>query len=280
MRKTGLTSERGVQRSALAVLLGGLVLFLFPILWMVSSSLKTEGEAQDPLRLLPASPQFGNYPTALGQMHFSDALANTVVVTVSRVLGLVVSCSLVGFGFAKFRFAGRNALFLLMLSTMMLPPQVTLIPVFILFRWLGLVDTLGPLILPAWVGAPFFVFMFRQFFSQVPDEVLEAARVDGASAWRIYWQMMLPMSWPVVAVVTVYAFIGAWNDYLMPLVYLNSPEKHTLALALASFTGRYGSTQIQLLMAASVVTMLPCVVLFFAAQRYFTAREMSAALKG
>jgi ABC-type glycerol-3-phosphate transport system permease component len=207
------------------------------------------------------------------------ALSNTVVITTLTLIGQVLSCSLVGFGFARFKFRGRNLLFIIMLSTMMLPAQVTMIPVFVLFKSLGLVDTIWPLVLPAFFAAPFFVFMFRQFFSQIPEELIEAARIDGCSNWRIYWQLMLPLSGPVIAIVAIYTFLGAWNDFMGPLIYLNSPENRTLSLALNVFRGQYGTTDAHLLMAASVICMLPCVILFFACQRYFVESVASTGLK-
>ena len=272
--------------AALAIypaLLVGAALLLLPFVYMLSTSLKTEAEAAaGTLNVIPSGgPQWANYPVALApdRMDFWPALANTVVITTLAVAGQVVSSSLVGFGFARFRFAGRNALFILMLSTMMLPAQVTMIPVFVLFRGLNAIDTIWPLVVPAWLASPFFVFMFRQFFAQIPEELIEAARVDGASSWTIYWRMMLPLSGPVVAIVAIYTFLGSWNDYLGPLIYLNRPENRTLALALNTFRGQYGVGSANLLMAASVVTMLPCVLLFFAAQRYFVESVASTGLK-
>src|SRR4029077_1986931 len=203
------------------------------------------------------------------KMNFWPALANTVVITTLCVIGQVISCSLVGFGFARFSFRGRSILFMVMLSTMMLPAQVTMIPVFVLFRSLGMIDTFWPLIIPAWLASPLFVFMFRQFFTQVPEELIEAARIDGATNWRIYWQLMLPLSGRGIAIVAIYTFMGTWNDFMNPLIYLNSPHNRTLALALNAFRGQYGVIDAALLMAASVVCMLPCVALFFACQKYF-----------
>ncbi|MEM1165562.1 MAG: carbohydrate ABC transporter permease [Planctomycetota bacterium] len=261
-------------------MLGGLVMMV-PFSWMVTTSLKTQGEAaMGPEVLLPEQPRFTNYPDALGQMGFEDALANTVVITTLAVIGQVLSSSLVGFGFARFRFRGREPLFLLMLSTMMLPPQVTMIPTFVLFRAIGWVDTFLPLIVPMWVGTPFYIFMFRQFFAQVPEELLEAARIDGAGALMIYWRLMLPLSKPVIAIVAIYTFMFTWNDFLGPLIYLNDPENRTIALALNSFNGQYGVRFGNLLMAATCVTLLPCVILFFSAQRYFVQSETTAGLKG
>ncbi|HMO27548.1 MAG TPA: carbohydrate ABC transporter permease [Tepidisphaeraceae bacterium] len=268
----------GQQIAAYTVLTLGSLLFLIPFYFVVNASLKTDAEVKAGNVVAPViDPQWQNYPQSLdklgmttaGGMPRFPALSNTIVITVLTIAGQIFSCSLVGFGFARFRFRGRGILFMLMLSTMMLPAQVTMIPVFVLFRSLGLVDTIWPLVIPAWLASPFFVFMFRQFFSQVPEELLEAAKIDGCSNWRIYWQIMLPLSGPVIAIVAIYTFLGAWNDFMGPLIYLNSPENRTLALAINSFRGQYGSSDAHLLMAASVAVMIPSVLLFFAAQRYF-----------
>lgn len=268
----------------LALALGSLA-FLVPFYFVLNGSLATEARVnagdviRPPARL--SEIRWSNYPAALGpeKLNFFPALANTVFVTVLCVAGQVLSCSLVGFGFARFRFRGRAILFMVMLSTMMLPAQVTMIPVFLLFRSLGMIDTFWPLILPAWFASPFFVFMFRQFFAAIPEELLEAARIDGCSSLRIYWQIMLPLSGPVIAIVAIYTFLGAWNDFMGPLIYLNSLDNRTLALALNAFRGQYGLSDAHLLMAASVVCMLPCILLFFAAQRYFVESSAASGLK-
>ncbi len=283
-RSTNQTS-RFERILAYTLLIGGSILFLVPFYFVVNASLKTEAEvnagdfASPPTS--PADVRFSNYPRALApdKMNFWPALANTVVITTLCVVGQIASCSLVGFGFARFRFRGRSILFMVMLSTMMLPAQVTMIPVFVLFRSLGMIDTFWPLIIPAWLASPLFVFMFRQFFAQIPEELIEAARIDGAGNWRIYWQLMLPLCGPVIAIVAIYTFLFAWNDFLGPLIYLNSPDNRTLALALNAFRGQYGISDAHLLMAASVVCMLPCVVLFFAAQRYFVESVATSGLK-
>jgi ABC-type glycerol-3-phosphate transport system permease component len=263
------------------VLLIGAALLIVPFVFMVSSSLKTEAAVNGgDMSIIPAQPQWQNYPHALAKMQFVPALANTVVITTLCVIGQVISSSLVGFGFARFRFRGRGPMFAIMIATMMLPAQVTMIPVFVLFRSLHWIDTFWPLIVPAWLASPFFVFMFRQFFTQIPEELIEAARIDGASHWTIYWKMMLPLSGPVIAIVAIYTFLGTWNDFMGPLIYLNSPEKRTLALALANFNGQYGVTDANLLMAASCVTMLPCIIIFFAAQRYFIQSIAKTGSKG
>lgn len=276
--RTGSDSSRWLTY---ALLLAGAALLLIPFYWMVSNSLKTEAEANMiPPSLLPKEFVWANYPDALAKMDFANALANTVVITTLCVIGQVLSSSMVGFGFARFRFRGRGFLFMLMLSTMMLPPQVSMIPLFIGFRYLGMIDTFWPLIIPLWMGTPFYVFMFRQFFSQVPEELVEAARIDGASNWMIYWRLMLPLSGPVIAIVAIYTFMFTWNDFLGPLIYLNDPDNNTLALALNAFKGQYGVSDAQLLMAASFVTMLPCIALFFAAQRYLVDTGAASGLKG
>jgi multiple sugar transport system permease protein len=269
-----------------AILLLGAAAFLLPFYFVVNGSLKTNSEVQAgnftslPKKL--SDIQWSNYPDALApdRMNFWAALANTVVITTLCMAGQIISCSLVGFGFARFKFRGRSILFMVMLSTMMLPAQVTMIPVFILFRYLGLIDSFWPLIIPAWLASPFFVFMFRQFFSQIPEELVEAARMDGASHWRIYRQLMLPLSGPVIAIVAIYTFLGSWNDFMGPLIYLNSPGNRTLALALNSFRGQFGAMEAHHLMAASVVCMLPCIILFFAAQKYFVESVTMTGLKG
>jgi len=272
--------------AAYTLLVLGSIAFLVPFYFVVNASLKTDTAVQSGDFVSPPASveqmQFRNYPRALApdKMDFWPALSNTVVVTTLSVIGQIISCSLVGFGFARFRFRGRSILFMVMLSTMMLPAQVTMIPVFVLFRSLGMIDSFWPLIIPMWLASPFFVFMFRQFFAQIPEELVEAARIDGASNWRIYWQLMLPLSGPVIAIVAIYTFLASWNDFLGPLIYLNSPQNRTLALALNAFRGQYGLSDAHLLMAAAVVCMLPCVILFFAAQKYFVESVAMTGLKG
>jgi ABC-type glycerol-3-phosphate transport system permease component len=265
-----------------AILMLGSIAFVIPFYFALNASLKTSAEVAAGDFITPVrEPNFSNYPRSLApdKMNFWPALANTTVITTLTVIGQIISCSLVGFGFARFSFRGKTILFIIMISTMMLPAQVTMVPVFVLFKSLGMVDTFWPLIIPAWLASPFFVFMFRQFFSQIPEELIEAARIDGCSNWRIYWQFMLPLSGPVIAIVAIYTFLGTWNDFLGPLIYLNSPENRTIALALNSFRGQYGTSDAHLLMAASVVTMLPCVILFFAMQKYFVESVAQSGMK-
>src|SRR5690606_3559711 len=212
---------------------------------------------------------------------FKDALANSVVITTLCVVGNVLSCSLAGYAFARLRFRGSRALFLVTLATMMLPQQVTMIPLFLVFRGLGWLDTILPLVVPSFFGTAFFIFMFRQFFAQQPEEILEAARIDGASELGVWWRIMLPICKPVAAVTAIFTFIWTWNDFLGPLIYLQSPDKFTLALALNTFKSQFGGVRdAHLLMAASVVTMIPCIALFIAAQRHFVRGLNLGAVKG
>ena len=279
--------------AAYTVLLLGTVIIIFPLLWMIAVSLLTPDRAQaatvsgDLTKLIPDDPQWGNFAQALSQMGsvrwkgFFDALANSVVVTTLVVAFTVLSSSLVGFAMARIRFRGREPLFLLMLATMMLPAQVTMIPMFLLYRGLGWVDTILPLVVPALCGSAFFVFMYRQFIAQIPEALVEAAKVDGLSWLAIWWHVVLPMCRPVTAICAVFTFIYVWNDFMGPLIYLHSDEQATLAVALNSFRNQYGGVnKVHLLMAASLVTMIPCIVLFVAAQRQFIEGLGKGAVKG
>jgi multiple sugar transport system permease protein len=286
-RKMRTTEQINRTEKVLAyvLLFIGALAFLVPFYFVFNASLKTQAQVEAADFVSPPNSrseiQFSNYPRALApdKLNFWPALSNTVVITTCSVIGQILSCSLVGFGFARFKFRGRGILFMLMLSTLMLPSQVVMIPVFILFKSLGMIDSFWPLIIPMWLASPFYVFMFRQFFAQIPEELIEAARIDGASNWRVYWQLMLPLSGPVIAIVGIWTFLSSWNEFLQALIYLNSPENRTIALALNSFRGQYGISDVHLLMAATIVCMLPCVVLFFAMQRYFVESVAMTGLK-
>jgi ABC-type glycerol-3-phosphate transport system permease component len=260
---------------------------------MVAVSLMTPEAAQAATvrggltALVPTDPQWHNYPDALMQMGsvrwtgFLDALANSVVVTVVATAGTALSSSLVGMAFARMRFRGSRPMFLVMLGTMMLPAQVTMIPLFILFRNLGWIDTFLPLVVPAFFGNAFFIFMYRQFIAQIPEALLEAARLDGQGWFGIWWHVILPLTRPVTAITAVFTFIFTWNDFLAPLIYLQSDEQATLSVALNSFRNQYGGiTKVNLLMAASLTTMVPCILLFLAAQKQFIEGLGKGAVKG
>jgi ABC-type glycerol-3-phosphate transport system permease component len=281
-RRSSARLARGATAAAVAyaALLGLAFLFLIPFFWMLSSSLKTEADIWVfPPAWIPNPVRWGNYPEALALMKFPLRLYNTLYVTVLSTVGLLLSSSLVAYGFARFRFVGRDVLFVALLSTMMLPPQVTMIPVFVLFREIGWLNTFNPLIVPAFFGAPFFIFLLRQFFMTITTELDDAAKIDGCSYPGIYWRIVLPLAKPALATVAIFSFISHWNDFLWPLIYLSDDSKFTLALGLATFRGLY-ATQWGYLMAASVVVLLPCLVIFFLAQRYFIEGITLTGMKG
>lgn len=254
---------------AYAALVIGSGIVLIPFVWLVSTSLKDPSKIfLDPPQWIPNPIRPENYVKALSVMPFPLYLANTCKITFFCVLLQVLSCSIVAFGFARMRFPGRNALFVVMLATMMLPAQVTMIPVFKIWATLGLYDTFVPLILPAAFGSALFIFLLRQYFMTIPIEMDEAARIDGAGTLAVWWKVLLPQAKPALATIAILSFMTHWNDFLGPLIYLSDPGKRTLALALWAFQGQY-TTDWHLLMAASTVVMLPLLILFFAAQRYF-----------
>jgi ABC-type glycerol-3-phosphate transport system permease component len=267
---SGLRMQRRLHRIVVYALLLGLSwIFILPFIWMISTSLK---QSQDvftfPPRFLPTSFEWRNYVRGWTIMPFNTFLVNSLVVTIANVVGNLISCSIVAYGFARLRARGRDFLFLLVLATLMIPREVTIVPTFILFTKLGLVNTLWPLILPAWFGYPFFIFLLRQFFMSIPHDLDEAARIDGASSWKIFTNIILPLSKPALGTVAIFAFIGNWNNLLDPLIYLRSTEKFTLALALNLFRGQH-LTQYNLLMAVSIIQLLPILVIFFLAQKFF-----------
>ena len=211
---------------------------------------------------------------------------NTLIIAVLGVSGTVLSSALIAYGFAKVKFKGRGLLFALMLSTMMVPFPVTMVSLFTVFRWMGehtpiqWLGTFKPLWLPMWFGSAFNVFLLRQFFLTIPDDLSEAAKIDGCSEFGIFWRIILPLARPALTVVALFAFMGIWNDFLGPLVYLQRPEQFTLALGLQNFQSQQGGTPWHLLMAASVLVILPVIVLFFLAQKTFIEGIATTGMKG
>jgi multiple sugar transport system permease protein len=272
--------SRGLTYVALVVL--G-VTFAVPFLWQFSTSLKPiEQVYKFPPEWIPNPIVWRNYPDAMKILPFGRFFRNSVQVTVLVVIGQVLSCSLAGFAFSRLRWKARNVLFVIMLSTMMLPGQVTLIPQFILFRSLKWINTLWPITVPHLFAAPFGTFLMRQFFATISLDIDDAARVDGASTVRIYSQILLPMSKPVLAAVATFAFNYAWNDYFGALIYLNSQEKFTLPLGLAAFLAKaaWGGMRWDLLMAATTVVMAPALLVFIFAQRYLIQGVVFTGVKG
>ena len=256
--------------------------FVLPLGFLLSVSLHAEGTGLSGSVLdLARERHPENYAHALERMgDFPRLVFNTVLITVLSILGQLFCCSLAGYAFARVRFRGRDALFVLVLATMMLPEQVTAIPRFLLFRVFGLVDTFAPLLLPTVLGgAPFFVFLFRQYFLALPVELTEAARIDGCGHLRIWWSVMLPLARPMLATVAIFTFVATWNDLWSPLIYLLSPENRTLTLALAGFNRSY-NTAVEHMMAASAVVLAPCLIVYFLAQKVFLRGVRVAASKG
>jgi multiple sugar transport system permease protein len=256
-----------------AVLLVLAVAFMAPFLWSVSTSLKSTAEIYTfPPTLFPAVPQWGNYARVLEQVPYGTWVRNSVVIVVLYTVGSVLTASLVAYSFARFDYPFKNAIFLVTLGTMMLPSQVTLIPQYVLFHRLGWINTSLPLWVPAWFGGgAFSIFLLRQFLLTLPRELDEAAHIDGAGTFRIYWAILMPLCKPALATLTVFSIIDNWTDFQGPLIYLNTPINFTVAVGLNFFQAQ---TDIKypmefLLMAGSVMTIVPMVALFFLTQRFF-----------
>ncbi|SMB80157.1 carbohydrate ABC transporter permease [Deinococcus hopiensis] len=266
---------------AFAALLLLSALILYPALWMVSTSLKPDQQVfAYPPRWIPDPVQWGNYARAWASAPFSRYAVNSLLYASSVTFGTVLSCSLAAYGFSKLRFPGRNLLFTVMLSTMMIPGLVTLVPQYVLFSKLGWVGSYLPLVVPSFCAGAFFTFMLRQYFMGIPNELLEAARVDGASELWIWARVVLPLATPALATVAIFTFDGTWNDYVNPLLYLNDEKLYTLQVGLKFFQDA-NSVQWQLLMAASVMVLLPVVVIFFVFQKYFIeGASLTGSVKG
>lgn len=271
-RDTRLTfRQRTTLRHTLIhlILIVGVVFMFIPLAWTLSTSLKSPGEVYIfPPTWIPKKILWSNYLDAVTAIPFFRYLWNTTYITLASIVGKVISITLVAFSFARLQWRGRDAVFLLMLSTMMLPPHITLIPQFIMFKYWGWIDTFKPLIVPAFFGGPWLTFLVRQYFMTLPRELDDAARIDGCSSFGVYWRIIMPMAKPAILIVIIYVFNGTWNEFLLPLVFLHSPDNFTLALGLRMFQGE-ASTSWNLLMAASLLTMLPVIILFFFSQRHF-----------
>lgn len=285
LQSGGLSSkmlQNSVLRTIFTIIVTvGALFVLAPIIWMLSTSLKSEGSVLlMPPQWIPHPLQWKNYADALDFMDGGRVFGNTLFIVVLSIIGQLIASTLAGFGFARIQVPGREVLFILVLTGFMLPVQVTLIPQFILFSHLGWIDTYYPLIVPEFMGAPFFIFLARQFFLTLPAEMDEAARIDGCGYFGIYWRIILPMSKPLLGIIAIQTFMNAWNDFLRPLIFLHTASKYTLALTLQNFTADYGMTPWHLLMAATLMALLPCIALFFLAQRYFIQGIVISGVKG
>jgi multiple sugar transport system permease protein len=269
-RRQHIVWSRLVARALImAVLLMLTVAFGLPFYWLLSTAVKPTTELfVTPPIWIPTQLEWSNFSNAFTFFPFIQYLANTLIICVGAVVGTLLSNSLIAYGLSRIQWPGRNLLFVLLLGTLLLPAQVTLIPLFILFAHMHWVDTYLPLIVPAFFGNAFFMFLLRQFFLTIPAELGEAVRVDGGSEFTIFSRIVIPLSTPALAVVALFTFINTWNDFLGPLVYLRTQSKYTLSIGLDTFLGQYGS-QWSWLMAASALVFIPIVVLFFFTQRTF-----------
>ena len=253
---------------------------LLPLLWMVSSALKPNYEVfQFPPQLIPYPVQWSNFPRALNFVPFLRFFLNTSLIAVGSLVGSLVSNIMAGYAFARLEARGKNVLFYVMLSTLMLPYAVTMIPQYAIFAKLHWVNTFWPLIVPAYFGNPFFIFLLRQFFLGIPRELEDAAAIDGAGAFRTIWRIILPLSWPAIIVVCIFQIQATWNDFLGPLLYLNKESLFTLQLGLQYFVGQYTGGW-NLLMAASTVILIPVLVMFYFGQRLFIKGIIVGGVKG
>jgi multiple sugar transport system permease protein len=282
-RAARLAAARKLLRLAglYALLALGALVSLVPLYWLVLTSLRPAGgEFTYPPQWMPTSLHFENYAYVLNVAPFALYTWNSTLVTMLATLGTIVSGSMAAYAFARLRFFGRDVWFGVMLSTLMLPSAVTMIPEFLLFRWVGWLDSLRPLIVPFWFGGgALYIFLMRQFFLTLPTEMEDAARVDGAGPFRIYLQIVMPLSGPALASVMVFSFIHHWNDFLGPLIYTNSPQYRTLALGLRYFADE-NLTQFNYTMAASTLMLVPVLVLFFVANKHFVRGIATSGLAG
>jgi multiple sugar transport system permease protein len=258
-----------------AIVLG---MFL-PFLIMLTTSFKTADDVFTlPAHLLPRTWDFQNFGQALNAMPFWRYLANTTLISGLCVIGSLLSCPLVAYSLSKLHWRGRNLVFVVMIASMMLPPQVTLVPLYLLWDRFHLTSTYLPLVAPSFLGTPFLIFMLRQFMVRIPDEILEAARIDGASELRIYATIVLPLARSALATIAVFQFVWTWTDFLNPLIYLNDSSQYTLSIGLYNFFSEHG-VQWGPLMAASVMFTLPALIIFMLGQRHFVEGIATQGLK-
>jgi len=265
-----------------ALLLFFSVLFLFPLFWMLTTALKSNAQIYIwPPQWIPDPMQWSNFPAALTDPYlpFGRFFTNTLIVEAGVVSGRLISCTLVSYGFARLNAPGKNIWFTIMLATLMLPSAAILIPQYILFTRFGWVGSFLPLIVPAWFGEAFAIFLIRQFFMSIPYELEEAALIDGANRLTILWRIIIPLSMPVLAVITIFTFKDNWNDFLRPLLFLSNSKLYTVAIGIQYYNGQ-NIVQMNLLMAASVAMLLPVIGLFIVAQRAFVEGISLTGIKG
>jgi multiple sugar transport system permease protein len=283
--RKGFSSKKALGRfTILVVLIVGAIFMFAPFAFLISSSLKEELQVfQFPIQWIPNPVRWMNYVDALTQKPFVLYFSNTMIMVIFNQIAILGTASLCGYALARIDFPGRDFWFGVALATMMLPYYVTMVPQFILFSRLGWMDTYKPLIIPYFFGGGAFnIFLFRQFFRTIPEDFSDAARIDGCSEFGIFWRIFIPLSTPVLITVSIFTFMASWNDFIGPLLYINSPEKFTIALGLATYRSMMGvgRTRWDLLMAASVAMTAPIVLVFFILQRYFIKGVVMSGIKG
>lgn len=262
------------------VIITGAIFLCVPLWWMVTTSIKPYADVFIfPPEIIPHRFRWANYMDIFRILPFGKYFFNTLTIAIFVVLGTTFSSAMVGYGFAKLRFPGRNMWFIVMLSTLMIPFYTTLVPQFIMYKALGWIDTYYPLIVPAFFGSPFYIFLYRQFFLNIPKEYNDAAKIDGCGYWGTFIRIIIPMSFPVIGVVAIFSFNGVWNDFLGPLIYINSEGMRTLQLGINALRGLH-TVEWHLLMAASIVTLIPTVVIFFLLQRRMIQGVVVSGIKG
>ncbi|MFD2614919.1 carbohydrate ABC transporter permease [Paenibacillus gansuensis] len=273
----GRAGDSGFQWAAGIVLTVGGLLMLLPFLWMILSAFKTESEVlQIPPTMIPAEVTFDNFRNLFANMNFALYLRNTLIIVLFSFLGLFLN-AMAGFAFAKYTFKGKEKFFLLVLATMMIPGQVTMIPVYLILNYMGLTNTMAGIVLPGLVGA-FGIFLFRQFMSTIPDELLEATRLDGAGEFRTFLQIVLPISKPIIAVQAILTFIAGWNSFLWPLIIANDEALYTLSVGLSLLKGQYGGNY-ALQMAGSAFMVVPIIAIFVFFQKHIIENYSISGMK-
>lgn len=285
--RSGSQAAGRLRAAILFYVIAGILTFFFfgPFLWTLISSLKAPNEITTfPPIFVPERLRFENYARAWTKVPFLTFYMNSLIVTGLAVTGQVISAALVAYGFARFQFPFRNALFMLVIATLIVPWEVTIVPSFLLYKWLGWLDTLKPLIVPSFFGgSPLYIFLLRQFFLSIPRDLDEAAEIDGANSFRILLQILVPLCAPALATVAIFAFLQHWNEFIQPLIFLNTESNYTVSLGLRLFQttpNDPGEPKEHLLMAAAVIATIPCILLFFAAQRFFVRGIVMSGIKG
>ena len=264
----------------LAILLTISVMFILPFFWMLMTSLKAPVELMKwPPGWFPDTFRWQNYEEAVTYIPFFRYVGNTMVITLGSIVGVLISCPMVAYGFSHINWPGRDVLFVIMLMTIMIPFPVTMLPLYVLFARIGWINTYLPLVLPLFFGVPFYIFLLRQFFMTIPGELTDAARIDGASEPRIYLQLILPLTKPALATVVLFQFLSSWSDFLGPLLYLRDSDMFTIAVGLQMFHSEH-DTEFHLLMAASTALTVPIIVIFYLVQRTFIQGITLTGLQG